>query len=410
MFEKQLEAFNKFSKLKVGALFMQMGTGKTKIAVELVNYNKVDLLVFLCPFSSKENIETELIKWGVNCDYIIVGYETIQSSDKKYLEVLEKVQDKKCFIVADESIFLKNFQTKRFQRVCKIRENCEYALVLNGTPLTKNEWDLYNQMEFLSPKIIGMNRNQFQATFFKEIKFKKRGQREKTYYKFSEVNAEYLSELVKPYIFNADLDFDKKETNDYNYVDINLDEYEQEKYDFFAEMMSYEKEDSIIALLQALNKISACDKMKNNKVAEYIENKRVIVFCNYLDELNYIAGEIDCYTITGAVKNRAEIIEKFKNDTKPLLITFGCGSFSLNLQFCNEIVYSSLNFDYGLIEQSKFRIKRIGQDSNIKYTYILANCGITKMIEQNLDKKVNLKNLIKEKIAKGEAKEWVKSI
>ena len=43
-------------KLKVGALFMQMGTGKTRVAIELVDYNKCDLLLYVAPFSTLKNI------------------------------------------------------------------------------------------------------------------------------------------------------------------------------------------------------------------------------------------------------------------------------------------------------------------------------------------------------------------
>ena len=90
MFEKQLEAFEKFKKLKVGALFMQMGTGKTRVAIELIDYNKCDLLVYIAPCSALSNIEKEFIKWGLKTHYILVGYETISLSDKKYLEVIIK--------------------------------------------------------------------------------------------------------------------------------------------------------------------------------------------------------------------------------------------------------------------------------------------------------------------------------
>jgi SNF2 family DNA or RNA helicase len=230
MFINQKRAFEKFKKLKVGALFMQMGTGKTKVALELVNYNNVDLLIYIAPFSTLDNIKKEIEKWGVNCDYILIGYETISMSDKKYLELLDKIKNKKCFIIADESIFIKNEETKRFRRLCKIRENCEYALILNGTPLTKNEWDLYNQMYFLSPLILNMSRQQFLNTFFTKITYKKIGQRENTFYKFSKVNAELLYKMIEPYIFKCELDFNRNEDVTYNFIPyLDEDDYYQEK-------------------------------------------------------------------------------------------------------------------------------------------------------------------------------------
>lgn len=410
MNENQKEAFDKFKKLKVGALFMKMGTGKTRIAIELVDYNKCDLLVYVAPFSTLKNIENEFIKWNLKTLYKLIGYETIQASDRRYLELLNELENKKSFIVADESIFIKNEETKRFKRLCELRKKCEYALILNGTPLTKNEWDLYNQMEFLSPLILKMNREQFLNTFFKKITYRKKGHKENTFYKFSKVNAELLYKMVEPYIFKCDLEFNKSEENDYHYVNYeNEDDYYIEKEKKLNEYIENRKSETIVNMLTQLNVIASNYEAKNDELINYVKGKQVIVFCNYLKELEYIKSRLDCYVITGSTKNRNKIIDDFKSDNKPLLMTYGVGSYSLNLQFCNEIVYSSINFDYAKLEQSKYRIKRIGQDKDIKYTYFLTDLGITKLILENLDKKMTLENLVKEKMMEGDLK-WLKSI
>ena len=90
-------------------------------------------------------------------------------------------------------------------------------------------------------------------------------------------------------------------------------------------------------------------------------------------------------------------------------MTYGVGSYSLNLQFCNEIVYSSINFDYAKLEQSKYRIKRIGQKQDIKYTYFLTDLGINKLILENIKRKMTLENLVKEKLEESDI-EWLKDI
>ena len=47
---KQKQAFTKHLSNKVGALFMKMGTGKTRVAVELVNtVENLDLVVYIAP-------------------------------------------------------------------------------------------------------------------------------------------------------------------------------------------------------------------------------------------------------------------------------------------------------------------------------------------------------------------------
>lgn len=410
MFEKQLEAFEKFSKLKVGALFMKMGSGKTKVALELVKYNKVDFMLYITPFSTKANIKAEIDKWNINCDYEIIGYETIQASDTEFLRLLKKLKNKKNFIVADESIFIKNEDTKRFKRLNQLRDLCEYALILNGTPLTKNEWDLYNQMYFLSPLIIKMNRQEFLNTFFKKITYKKRGEKEHTFYKFSEINAEYLNSLISPYVFECDLDFNKKETSSFDFVECEKKEYILEKEKKLEEYLKYKNSQTIINMLTNLNVLSSKAKEKNDYLIKYIKDKKVIVYCNFIEEIDYIKERCNCFVITGKTKNRNEILDQFKMNNKPLLMTYGVGSYSLNLQYCNEIVYSSLNFDYGKMEQSKYRIKRIGQNEDIKYTYILSNFGINKLILNNLEKKQTLENLIKQKMKEGELEKWIKNL
>ena len=409
MTKNQLQAFEKFKKLKVGALFMQMGTGKTKVAIELVDYNKCDLLIYIAPYSTLKNIEDEFIKWNLKTKYILIGYETISSSDVKYLNLLKQLENKRCFIIADESIFIKNENTKRYRRLCELRTKCEYALILNGTPLTKNEYDLYNQMQFLSPLIMKMSKQEFQNTFFKKITYKRKGEKENTFYKFSEVNAELLYKMIEPYIFKCDLDFNKDEVNDYKYIQyIDEDDYYIEKENKLEEYMKNGNGQTIINMLTSLTVIASNYAKKNDAVIEYIKNKQVIVFCNYLDEIEYISDRIECYLITGETKRRDIIIDNFKNNNIPLLMTYGVGSYSLNLQFCNEIVYSSINFDYAKLEQSKYRIKRIGQDKDIKYTYFLTDLGINKLILENINKKCTLDNLIKEKMKEGV--EWLKNI
>lgn len=411
---RQEEAYIKFQKLKVGALFMQMGTGKTKVAVELVNYNikNINLALFVCPNSVKSNLDFEIKKWGIMVDYIIISYENISMSDNGYLKLLKKLEDKKIFIVADESIFIKNDNTKRYKRLVKIRSKCDYALILNGTPIAKNEWDLYNQMEFLSPKILNMNREQFLNTFFKHVIYKKEGQKERDFYVFSDINAGYLNKLIQPYVFESKLDMDIKEKTYFKKIESSKDTsdiYANEKEEMLDTLANFDK-DLFVKKLMKLCYISATDNNKNMKIKEFIKNRKVICFCNYIEEINQISEGIDCYIINGDVKteNRKNIIEEFKNNNKPLLITLGTGSYGLNLQFCNEIVFASLSFDFGKIEQAKYRIKRIGQEENIKYTYFLTELKVNDLMYDNLTKKSTLSKLVEEKFKAGA--KWEKII
>lgn len=156
----QQAAVEKLSRLKVGALFMEMGTGKTKVALDLIasKAHKVDYILWICPCSLKGEIEAERKKWHPELTLDVVGCESIGSSDRIYLEVLKKAEESKTFIVVDESLKIKNRHAKRTQRIIKLGENAEYKLILNGTPISKSYCDLWAQMEFLSPKILKIAR------------------------------------------------------------------------------------------------------------------------------------------------------------------------------------------------------------------------------------------------------------
>jgi len=407
----QMLAFEKFSKLKVGAVFMKMGSGKTKIAIDLINYNinKIDMALFIAPHSTLSNLDMEIRKWGINCQYIIKSYESISMSNKKYIELINAIKNKKVFIVADESIFIKNEGSIRFNRLCNIRNSCEYALILNGTPLVKNEWDLYNQMYFLSPLIINMGRNEFLNNFFKHIVYKKRGEKEKSFYKFSEVNAEYLTRLIAPYVFYSDLEI--KIDEQIQTFKITPNDETLTKYIYYKKFLLENLKDNNVILgnLQMLLKASADDRAKAKRIAEYTKGKQIIVYCQFKSEIDNIKEELknDCLIITGDTLHgqRQGIIDEFQKNNKPLLMTLGTGAFGLNLQFCNEIVYSSISFDYGKIEQSRYRIKRIGQKRKIIYSYFKTGLGIEQLSQECIDKKMTLSNLIK-----GGVENWKKYI
>ena len=395
--EKQKEALERFQRLKIGALFMRQGTGKTRVALELVNYNQPDYLLYLTPYSTIENAQAEIERWGCCCPYDVVGYETIASSDKKFVELYNKLDPgKRNFIIADESIFIKNGRSKRTNRSKRLRARCQYALILNGTPVTRDEWDLFNQMDFLSEKILQMDYRQFLQMFF--VEHEHDGQK---YHTFYEPNRPALVKLCSPYVYEADLEFAKNEQEFIHWIPCSQEGYRKAKEKILGEYASYTI-DCLLNLFAELQHVSACIPEKNSAVADYARGRRCIVFCTYRDEIRQIGEQCDSYVITGdtSLKERKKILEQFKDDEKPLLLMLGCGSYGLNLQFCNEIVYSSISFDYAQMEQSEYRIKRLGQQSDIQYTYILADVGINQMMLKNLDKKENLldivKNLIRE--------------
>lgn len=61
LYPHQEKAYEKLKHLKVGALTMDMGTGKTRTMLEIIkdkyNNDKIDKILWLCPCSAKVNIK-----------------------------------------------------------------------------------------------------------------------------------------------------------------------------------------------------------------------------------------------------------------------------------------------------------------------------------------------------------------
>ena len=312
---------------------MEMGTGKTKVALDLINSksNKIDYILWICPFSIKNEIIKERDKWYPAMKIDVVGCETIGSSDRTYLEILKKVATSKTFIVVDESLKIKNINAKRTRRIIEFGGYAQYKLILNGTPITKNVIDLWAQMEFLSPKILKMSFNQFKNTYCEYyIRGRLKGMVKKQH------NIEHLISLIEPYIFDCDLDIEAKKMY-YNYFyDVDMFQYSSLKNELLECITNID----FFVLTTKLQQFYTTYKEEMLKELLGQINDQVIIFVKYLDSIpagaNKIVGDMN-------TKERKQVIDKFeRGDFKELYITYGCGSYGLNLQFCRNIIFADL--------------------------------------------------------------------
>lgn len=158
----QKNAVEKLRKVKVGALFMEQGTGKTITALELyrlrMDEKKVDGLVWLCPCAAKQNIKEEMFKQlpeEMLKNIIVCGIESLSTSIRLNSYLLQIIRDGKKYLVVDESLLIKNPYAYRTRNIDRLAEHCQYKLILNGTPISRNEADLYSQFHMLDWRILG---------------------------------------------------------------------------------------------------------------------------------------------------------------------------------------------------------------------------------------------------------------
>ena len=401
---KQQQAIAKLSKLKAGALFMKMGTGKTRVAIELakLKQNDFDYIVWIAPASLifSSNYKEEIAKWtdGLIREIKFYTIESVGSSDTKYIDLYNTIDKFKTFCIVDESITIKNTESKRTIRLLKIWNKFTFRLILNGTLLTQGLIDLYSQIQFIHPAILNMSETEFANKF---LTYRKDG--EKSWKRWSiSANEEALVEMIRPYIFDCETENLLKK----NFCNINcfLNNYEvnnyiREKEKFFSKLQISGKQIDFLSVIQKLQHIYTINcKEKFIKLVELINNikkrgEKTLVFCKYLDEVEFIKQHISCSVLTG-FEGKKNAINDFKNKEDVLLLTYGVGSFGLNLQFANNIIFFSQTFDYKHKEQAIYRIYRTGQEKNCYIYNLYVNTNLENIIRTSLEKKENtLKNV-----------------
>jgi len=184
----QVTALEKSWQKKVYALFMEMGTGKTKVALDslamLYDQGKVNGALIIAPkgvyktWYSQEipthlpsHIRYKLVLWqatinqkqkkrldilfktGVDLHILIMNVEAFSTTKgvdfaKKFLSCHET------FMVVDESTTIKNPGAKRTKNIINLAPHAKYRRILTGSPVTKSPLDLYKQCEFLDPYLL----------------------------------------------------------------------------------------------------------------------------------------------------------------------------------------------------------------------------------------------------------------
>lgn len=388
----QQSAIDHLLEWKVGALFMEPGTGKTRVAIELVKkLPNVDVVVWIGPLRTIKaetgSVVDEIEKWGgFPCKTLYCGIESISASDRIYLELLSEIKKyRHAAIVVDESLKIKNADAKRTKRLLNLSTVSEYRFILNGTPLSRNILDMWSQMEFLSPKILNMPLSQFKNTFCKYTTITKKIGNVKLYsmeYITGYANIDYLYSLIRHYVYECDLRLDisqKYKSYIYWLTDDEYDEYQWLKENFLSDDEMRIRNNNIF--LEMTNKMqhSYCLSPEKFEIVDdifsHIPEDRTIIFCKYIDSRNA------CTERYGKAK----------------VLSYQSDSYGLNLQQYNHTIYFDKIWDYALRVQSGRRTYRTGQEYNCYYYDITGNVGLESLIDRNIEKKISMVDYFKSK-------------
>lgn len=367
---------------------MEAGTGKTKVAVDIVNASPCDFVLWIGPLQTIRtgNVTNEVARQGgFNMPCSFVGVESIGGSDRIYLNTVEDLKSyEKPFVVVDESLKIKNAEAKRTKRLLEIGKIVEYKLILNGTPLSRNLLDLWSQMEFLSPLILNMSLAQFKNTFCEWTRVtKSNGWR--TYskeYVTGYENVDYLYSLIRHYVFKADLKLGISQhyrSKAYYIDEDSREEYSRIKEIFLEdEMLEWRNNNIFLEMTQKMQHAYCCtgdkiDQVKSILAEEEVDPSKTIIFCKF-------------------IKSR-ELCERMFPEC--LVLSYQKDSLGLNLQEYNVTIYFDKVWDFALRTQSTRRTFRTGQERDCLYYDLTGDVGLERLIDRNIGKKVTMSEYFK---------------
>ncbi len=221
----QRQALDRAYDKNVFAYYMDMGTGKTKVSLDLLGAlyldQKVDRFLVVTKFSTRKNWEREVgihlpfeadimvldttkpkvfEKWNTTGDrfkILIVGTESLAAgSAVNYADAFLMVSTRAAMVV-DEAHMIKNHSAVRSKTCVSLGRKAEYRFIMTGTPVANGPMDVFMQFEFLDPNIIGIGdfysfRNRYAVMGGYEGK-------EIVGYQ----NLDELIELISPFIFQV---------------------------------------------------------------------------------------------------------------------------------------------------------------------------------------------------------------
>ncbi len=454
-FSHQKKALKKLVDLEgKGGLFMEMGTGKTKVAIDYVgigfyNWNVRRVLV-VCPLSVvsvwPQQIRTHapypsrilrltgstssraislrrLLRnpAGSMVTWVVINYEGIWRETDKGDSVEELLKKwKPDVIIYDESHRLKSPTSKQSRSAHRISQVSDRRLLLTGTAITKNPMDAFGQFR-------AMDENIFSSSWFR---FKNRYGIWGGFGRFQLIQYRNLPDFiskVRQFSFRVRkdqcLDLPPKLYED---VPVTLSPKAMALYREMAEEMIIEIEETyatapiiLVKLLRLSQITSGFIKDVEGKVKVFDDSKlracmdllddileedhKVVVFVRFTMDIQRIAQELSKKKIgfrilSGSVpsERRDSILSEFHNDpdVRVFVSQIQAGSLGIDLTPADIAIFYSLDYNAANYWQAQDRLHRIGQSKKVTYYHLVVPRTIDRIVLQVLKDKEKLANAV----------------
>jgi SNF2 family DNA or RNA helicase len=291
------------------------------------------------------------------------------------------------YVILDESQNIKNPSSKSYQSVKQLKSR--FKLILSGTPVENSVNDLWTQMSFINPGLLG-SQQYFMNEFVTPIEKKK-----------DEEKARKLQALIKPFVLRRTKEQVATElppkTENLFYCQMSEEQasvYEEVKSEYRNELLRSLEDGTFaktqIQVLQGLTKLRQIanhpymidqnyegDSGKFENVTHTLSTvldggHKVLIFSQFVKQLgiyrNYFEEQKIPYVyLDGSTQNRGDVVKQFQEDknTRVFLISIKAGGVGLNLTEADYVFILDPWWNPAVEQQAIDRTHRIGQTKNV---------------------------------------------
>lgn len=400
-----------------GALFMEMGTGKTKTIIDWTAAEAIRIderapavrALVVCPLSVVGVWPKEIQKHDpfaendfMGAEWRIINYDKIWRPHvyDDLVEWLTEVPPERRIIIADESHKIKTYSSRRSKAMHRLGHYTEKKVIASGTPVTnKNTLDLFSQFKFLRESIFGTHFDHFKqkvAVFQWNSpvihRFKnKKWVRKKTQHLVYRIKKDECLDLPP---------------RTHEIIPVFLEPTARRVYDQLAEQAITEwagmevEAPHVLTRMMRLSQITGgwlkgeegyrkISNVKIEKMTELLEDfqdnerQKVVIYCRFKKEVIDIRKAIKktnhyyVLTVRGANRKRRErIYTAFESIDLPtvLVVMLATGSEGRNeLVVAREAIFFSHDQSMVHFHQALDRLHRPGQMHKVTYYHLLAD-------------------------------------
>jgi SNF2 family DNA or RNA helicase len=339
-------------------------------------------------------------------DIILSSYHTVRQD----IDLLSTYRFH--YLILDESQYIKNPASMVYKSVTRLKS--DHRLVLTGTPVENSLTDLWAQLNFVNPGLLG-SLSFFRNEFARPIEKEQDDQSERK-----------LKKLIKPFILRRTKEMVARDlppvTDQTVFCEMTEEQkriYEEEKSAIrnliMDNMGDSGKGKSSIIVLQGLMKLRQISNHplitdeeysggsgKFETVLNDIENvvnegHKILIFSSFVRHLNIFAEALNGMNIgfsmlTGASTNREKIINSFRDELakRVFLISLKAGGVGLNLTSADYVFILDPWWNPASEMQALSRAHRIGQDKNVFIFRYISSGTLEEKIVRLQEKKSKL--------------------